>query len=159
MADPALPTTARAHTAVLAGPALLLGGALAFQHLGGLAPCELCLWQRWPHLAALALGLAALAARGSLRRILIVSAAFAMLVSAGIAILHVGVEQRWWRGPTTCSSTSIAPGDFASAMIAAPIVRCDTVAWSVAGISMAGWNALASTALAGAAFYWLMRAR
>ena len=152
-------STARANTTVLAGPALLLAGALGFQLIGGLAPCELCLWQRWPHLAAIALGLAALLARGAVRRLLVALAAVSILTSAGIALTHVGVEQGWWQGPTTCSSTELPSGDFASAMLAAPIVRCDAVAWQLAGISMAGWNAIASLALGAIALLWLARAR
>lgn len=148
----------RANVAVLGGPALLLGGALGFQYLGGLAPCEMCLWQRWPHLAALALGLVALLTAGTLRRVAVGLAALAVLLSAAIAIVHVGVEQRWWQGPTDCAATAIS-GDFTSAMMAAPLVRCDAIAWQLGGVSMAGWNALASIGIGGAALWWLARAR
>ena len=39
-----------------AGSAFLLLAALAFQ-AAGYAPCELCILQRWPHVAAALLGL------------------------------------------------------------------------------------------------------
>jgi Disulfide bond formation protein DsbB len=86
-----------------AGSGLLLLGALAFQHLGGLAPCEMCLWQRWPHVAALALAVAAIATASRGSHVLRGLGLVAMLVSAGLALLHVGVEQGWWDGPSTCA--------------------------------------------------------
>ena len=55
-------TRFRISVLIAAGGSLaLLLGAFAFQHLGGLAPCKLCIWQRWPHVAAIAIGAAALA--------------------------------------------------------------------------------------------------
>lgn len=139
------------------GSAALLAGALAFQYLGGLAPCALCLWQRWPHAAAVALGALSLMLPG---RILPVIGMLAALTTAGIGGFHVGVEQGWWEGLATCSSGSIsgvAVTDLLdpSADVAAP-VRCDAVAWSLAGLSMAGWNMVLSLGLAVA---WLLAAR
>lgn len=144
---------------LIAGPAALLLGALGFQYLGGLHPCELCLWQRWPHLAAFVLALGAVA-RPQARRPLLALAAIAVLTSAGIAMLHVGVEQHWWIGPTACSSYAhVGGGDFMAAMMAAPIIRCDAAAWAMLGISMAGWNAIASTAIGIGALQMLARGR
>ena len=40
-----------------AGSAALLLGALGFQYLVHLPPCEMCQWQRWPHIAAAVIGL------------------------------------------------------------------------------------------------------
>jgi len=147
-----------AQSLLLAGPAILLAGALGFQHLGGLAPCELCMWQRWPHLAALVLATAALAFPDA-RRPLLALAACAVLVSAGIGVLHVGVEHHWWVGPTTCASYAHTTGDIMRDMLAAPLIRCDAAAWSLLGISMAGWNALASSAIGIGALRLLARGR
>lgn len=132
------------------GSAGLLAGALAFQYLGGLAPCPLCLWQRWPHLAAVVIGLGALALPG---RMLPVLGAAAALTTAGIGGFHVGVEQGWWQGLAECSAGSIAGLSVEALLnpavqVAAP-VRCDEVPWALAGLSMAGWNAVLSAALAG----------
>jgi len=141
------PTTERPNPAawlLLLGPVALLAGALAFQFLGKLPPCELCMWQRWPHLAAVVLASAALALPGA-RKPLLIAAALAVLTSAGIGVLHVGVERHWWVGPTTCSALSLPKGDFLSGMMAAPLIRCDAAAWSLFGISMAGFNAIWST--------------
>ena len=125
-----------------AGSAALLGGAFAFQYLGGLAPCKLCLWARWPHGAAILIGLAALLLPG---RLLPLLGALAAAATAGVGMYHIGVEQRWWQGPTTCSSGSIEgmdPAALLDQILAAPVVRCDEIAWSMWGISMASWNVL-----------------
>ncbi len=139
------------------GSAALLGGAFAFQYIGGLAPCQLCLWQRWPHAAAILIGIIALATgwRG-----LAWLGALAALATAGIGIFHVGVEQHWWEGLATCTAGSIsgiATADLLnpSVDVAAP-VRCDEIAWQMLGVSMAGWNAIVSTLLAG---LWLAASR
>lgn len=133
------------------GSAAILAGAFAFQYIGGLAPCTLCLWQRWPHAVAVLIMLVALAwkpARG-----LAVLGALAALATAGIGAFHVGVEQGWWEGLTSCSGGSISGISVddllnPAADVAAP-VRCDEIAWSMFGISMAGWNVLISLGLAG----------
>ena len=138
------------------GSLVLLLGAFAFQYLGGLAPCHLCLLQRWPHTIAVALGLLV---RAWPRRGLAVLAGLVVLAGAGIALYHVGVEQAWWAGPSSC--TAPAPdaqssGQLLDQILATPVVLCDQVSWSLWGISMAGWNAFASLVLA---FLWLRAAR
>jgi disulfide bond formation protein DsbB len=139
------------------GSAALLGGAFAFQYIGGLAPCTLCLWQRWPHAAAIVIGFLVLVTgwRG-----LAWLGALAALATAGIGVFHVGVEQLWWEGLATCTAGSISGISAAdllnpAADVAAP-VRCDAIAWSMLGISMAGWNAILSLGLAAV---WVKAAR
>ena len=147
-----------ANTLVLAGAGGLLGGALLFQYVGGYAPCEMCVWQRWPHVAALALGLVAWALGSN--RAVVALAAVAVLVSGGIGVFHAGVELHWWPGVTACAA-SLAGGSTADIMrsvLATPLVRCDAVAWSLFGISMAGWNAVLSFGIGGGAL-WLLRRR
>ena len=78
--------------------------ALYFQYVVGLAPCPLCIWQRWPHLAAVLIGLLAIKLGG---RVLPLLGGLAALTSAAIGVFHVGVEQKWWEGLATCSSGSI----------------------------------------------------
>ena len=131
------------------GSAALLAGAFGFQYLGGMAPCELCLWQRWPHGAAVLIGALALIFGGRLWALLGMGAA---LTTAGIGVFHVGVEQKWWEGLASCTGNSIAGISTADLLnpdviVAAP-VRCDAIAWSLMGVSMAGWNVIASLALA-----------
>ena len=148
------------NTLVLAaagGSAALLLGALAFQYLGGLYPCPLCLWQRWPHLAAVLIGLAALALPG---RALPVLGALAALATAGIGGFHSGVELGWWQGLDSCAGAGI--GGLSGAALLDPTanipppVRCDAVAWSFLGLSMAAWNMILSLGLAA---LWLAAAR
>ncbi|MEL7090742.1 MAG: disulfide bond formation protein B [Pseudomonadota bacterium] len=130
------------------GSAALLLGAFAFQHLGGLAPCKMCIWQRYPHVAAVALGAVALFLP---LRAIIALGGLAALITAGIGGYHVGVEQAWWDGPATCSAQDIGgmgTGDLFDQIMAAPLVRCDEIAWQFAGLSMAGWNMVVSLALA-----------
>jgi len=129
--------------------AALLGGAYYFQYVVGLAPCDLCLLQRYPHMVAIVAGLLAAALLG-LRRLpmyLALIAIMALFVTAGIGVYHVGVEQHWWQGPQECSGR-IPPGLSAEALkkylFSAKMIRCDEAAWSMWGISMAGWNAILS---------------
>ena len=147
----------RIHLIVIAtlGSAALLAGAFVFQAFG-YAPCHLCLLQRWPHAAAVLIGAAALALGW---RFLPWLGAAAALATAGLGLYHTGVERHWWEGPTTCTSGSIAgvdPKDLLNQILAAPIVRCDEVAWQMLGLSMASWNMLASLVLAG---IWIAAAR
>lgn len=146
-----------AHLLLLLGPSALLGGAFAFQHIGGLNPCEMCIWQRWPHAAALVLASLALFVPGSGKRALLVLAVLAELVTAGIGMFHAGVEQRWWQGPSACSATDLGSGDFFSNVMATPVVQCDQIAWSLAGISMAGYNAIFSGLIAGVALWLILK--
>ena len=139
------------------GSAALLAGAFAFQYIGGMAPCTLCIWQRWPHGAAVVIGVLALAFGG---RILPVLGAAAVATSAAIAAFHVGVEQKWWEGLASCTAGSIegiSTADLLNpdVLVAAP-VRCDAIAWAMFGVSMAGWNMIASLILVAV---WLMAAR
>lgn len=146
-----------AHLLLLLGPSALLGGAFAFQHIGGLHPCEMCIWQRWPHAIALLLASLALFVPGMGKRALLLLAALAELVTAGIGVFHAGVEQRWWQGPTACSASDLGSGDFLSNVMATPVVQCDQIAWSLAGISMAGYNAIFSGLIAGVALWLILK--
>ena len=141
----------------LAGSLALLAGAFAFQYIGGLAPCHLCLLQRWPHAAAVAIGLLALAVPG---RLLPLAGAAAALTTAAIGLYHTGVERLWWAGPTSCSAGSIAGLDVKDLLdptiVVAPVVRCDEVAWQMLGLSMASWNVVVSLGLMQ---IWLLAAR
>ncbi len=135
-------------------PAGLLAGAHGSQYLGGLIPCEMCYWQRWPHFAALAFALLSYALMNRLPdrgRSLVWLAALAILASGGIGIYHAGVELGIFEGVTQCTSTS---GMSVADILSAPLVRCDQVQWELLGISMAGWNAIISTGF-GLVILWL----
>lgn len=134
------------------GSAGLLGGAFVFQFLG-FAPCQMCLWQRWPHAAAILIGVIALA---TLSRALCWLGALAAAITGGLGVYHTGVERGWWEGPSSCTgSGSLDSGNLLS-LDTPKLVMCDQVAWDLFGISMASWNALASFGLM---VLWIMAAR
>ena len=138
------------------GSLALLVGAFGFQHLGGLPPCKLCIWQRYPHALAVLIGVAAVAIRGRLLPLLGMAAA---LTTAGVGLYHTGVERGWWEGPTTCTSSGtsgLSADDLFDKIMTAPVVRCDDVAWELLGLSMASWNGLLSLGLAA---LWLLAYR
>jgi disulfide bond formation protein DsbB len=144
--------------ALLAAAIGVLGAALASQYWGGLAPCELCLWQRYPYavvigLAGVGTGLASVdGVSPRLLAALALTIAASLIVGAAIAGFHVGVEQHWWQGTSACGSTD-APArtveELRQLLLGRDIVRCDEPAFILAGISMAGYNAIVSLVLAG----------
>jgi len=148
-----LSRSAAARALALLLPAALLAGAFGSQYFGGLYPCEMCWWQRYAHEAALVpAALAFTAPAGSQRsRLFILAAALAIAVSGAIGFYHAGVELKIFEGFTTCTSTAhgTSTEDLLKQIVAAPMVRCDQVQWSLFGISLAGWNAILS--LGGAA--------
>jgi disulfide bond formation protein DsbB len=122
-------------------PAALMAGALGAQYIGGLYPCEMCHWQRWPHYAAIVIAITAYGIR-PLRSPLVALAALSIMTSGAIAVFHAGVEYHWWQGLTTCSST--ASGRTLQDIMRAPLIRCDQAQWTLFGISLAGFNAIVS---------------
>ena len=135
--------------AAAGGSATLLAGAFVFQALG-YAPCTMCLWQRWPHAAAIVIGVLALAIVPA-QRLLAALGALAALTTAGIGIYHTGVERDWWEGPSGCTGGGLgglSGADLLSTDAPAPVM-CDEVAWEFLTLSMASWNALFSLILAG----------
>ena len=143
---------------IAAGGSLgLLLGAFAFQYIGGMVPCVLCLYQRWPHAAAVLIGLMGLKIGG---RVLPLLGALAAATSAAIGVFHVGVEQRWWEGLATCTVDTLSGVSGADLLntdltVGAP-VRCDAIPWEMFGVSMAGWNVIVSALLV---LIWLTAAR
>lgn len=133
------------------GSAALLAGAFGFQYLGDMAPCHLCLLQRYPHAAAVLIGVMALAVPKLLPRLLALAGAAATLTTAAYGAYHTGVERHWWLGPNTCTSggpiSSMNAKDLTAQLLNTSLVLCDQVAWSMWGLSMASWNMLASVLL------------
>jgi disulfide bond formation protein DsbB len=143
-----LPGPAAARLIALLLPLALLGGALGSQYLGGLHPCEMCYWQRWPHAAAILLAaLAFTGTAGSSRsRGLTLLAALAIAVSGAIGVYHAGVEAKIFEGFTQCTASGkgLSTAELLKQITHAPLVRCDEVQFRFLGISMAGWNAILS---------------
>src|SRR5438270_201012 len=149
-----LSASAAARLIALLLPVALLGGALGSQYFGGLHPCEMCYWQRWPHGVAIIIALLAFTAPAGSRsaRVLTLLAALAIAVSGAIGVYHAGVEAKIFEGLTQCTanvSTGLSNAELLQQITHAPIVRCDEVQFRFLGISMAGWNAILSLGGAG----------
>lgn len=140
---------------ILAASIIVLGSALASQYWGGLAPCKLCIWQRWPYVATIVAALLALIVyrRPGARRFLVGICALAFAIGGGIAVYHAGVEQGWFPGPGSCSGAATMAEtveDLRRLLLTQPVVRCDEIQWSLFGVSMAGYNAIISLILSAA---------
>lgn len=132
---------ARMGLVIAALAALPLAAALIAQYVFGLAPCPLCVWQRWPYLAALVLGAAAWAL-GWRSGWLAAGAALFFAASAGVGVFHAGVEEGLWQGLETCTGAG-TPGDIdalRSQVLGTQPARCDQVPFAFLGLSIAGWN-------------------
>ena len=148
-----LPFATRLGLAAAIGSIALLGGAYYFQYVVGLAPCDLCLWQRYPHMVAILFGLITipLMVEPKVALVFALTAIVALFVTSGIGVFHVGVEQHWWAGPQECSGripAGLSAEELKKYLMGARMVRCDEAAWKMWNISMAGWNAILSGALA-----------
>jgi disulfide bond formation protein DsbB len=157
-------TALRVAIAIFLITAATIAGAFVFQALG-YAPCELCLKERIPYYAGMAVALLAaiLAARGSFR---LTQAAFVVLIlifaaSAAFGVYHAGVEWGFWPGPSSCTGSigkAASMQEFLHQLNTVKVVRCDAVAIRILGLSLAGWNAVISAVLAGVAVFGLSRA-
>lgn len=155
----AKPTIRLARTgvafAISAIAAATLAGAWFFELALGLAPCPLCLDQRWPYYIAVPLALAVGLIAGKARRVQATRAGFLALavvlaISAGLGVYHAGIEWALWPSPGTCAGVApAAPGNILDALKNPPrFVSCDEAAWRWLGISLAGYNALIAGVLA-----------
>ena len=141
------------------GSAAMMLGALGFQYIGELAPCKMCYWQRYPHVAAVGIGILAFLLPGAGLTALLYLGTLATLITGGIGVYHTGVERGYWEGPTSCTSGPIGgltPEQLMEQIMGAPLVRCDEVPWELFTLSMASWNAILSFALAS---LWIAAAR
>jgi disulfide bond formation protein DsbB len=140
---------------VLVTSAIVMAAVLAAQYLGGLAPCELCLTERWPWDVAIVVSFVAAMAssRTALPWIaLLLAGVFAL--GGALAFYHVGVERHWFAGPSACAATStpITLEALKAQLQHQLPVRCDEPAWTLWGVSLAGWNLIASLTMAAIAF-------
>lgn len=150
--------------AALAISVAMLATAHGFERFADLAPCALCLRQREVYWGAIALAVAAVAASRwrpapAATRAFEALLGVAFLTGAVLAFYHVGVEHKWWLGPRECAAGPVNLDAFDPSALggAMTVVRCDVVAWSFLGLSMAGWNVLVSLGLAAASFWLALR--
>ncbi len=144
------PALARPSIFIALASAIILAVAYTFE-FNGYAPCDLCWYQRYPYMAIVALVMVALVLKEQNSRLLLLLVTLLVLTDTGIAGFHVGVEYKWWEGPSTCGgafdfkNTELTLESLYSS--AQKVVRCDEAAWTLGGISMAGYNMLAALSL------------
>ena len=137
-----------------AGSFALLAGAYLFQAMG-YPPCQMCYWQRWPHMAAIAIGVVCYFVPS---RILAYAGAAATALTSVIGVYHTGVERKFWEGPSSCTGDGLGGLSGADLLSVSgdKLIMCDQVSWEFLTLSMASWNALFA---AGLCVIWLMAAR
>lgn len=129
--------------------AAVLLGAYGFEIIGGLAPCQLCYYQRIPYFVAVSLSVTGWF-RPGLGRYICVFLALNFFAGAALGGYHAGVEWKFWPGPASCSvmnGANIPVDELMAQLLKAPVVRCDEIPWSLFGLSLAGYNMLISTGL------------
>ena len=141
---------------VLFAAVAVILAALAFEHIGGYKPCELCLQQRWAYYVTIPLLFVALVLLGAQQHrvagAILLACALAFLANAGLSAYHAGVEWEFWAGPDTCSAGALQPlpksgAELLKSLARPEVVPCTAAQLRVFGISFAGWNFLASLAL------------
>ena len=155
------PASAKAPAYRAGALALLLSvtiivAALGFEHIGGYAPCPLCLMQRYAYYAAIPLLFAALAFDAAdqhgVARLIFGIVGLMFLANAGLAVYHAGAEWKFWAGPSTCAAPattlSTSAGGLLKDLERTRVIRCDEAPWQFLGLSFAGWNAALSLMLA-----------
>jgi disulfide bond formation protein DsbB len=122
------------------------------QYGWGLIPCQLCIWQRVPFVILIGLtGVYYFPVRSKHQHIYHASILFCMSFILAMSVVlsgfHVGVEQHWWQGLSSCKTSipyNLSMDDLRIALLETPPMPCDQVQWSFVGISMAGYNFLLS---------------
>ena len=134
------------------GALALLAGALGFQYLGGIKPCEMCHWQRWGHIAAALVGIIGVRLAKDETRLLAWIAVGFVVLSGLIGLYQSGMQWGILPGPASCSGHRFVLGSNA-----VPDVQCDVVTWALFGLSLATYNAIFSFLIAAAAALGLAR--
>lgn len=147
---------------VLFGATGIILAALAFEHIGGYAPCPMCLMQRWAYYAAIPLSFAALILMSAGARVpaglLMLVTGLAFLANAVLGGYQAGAEWGFWPGPATCGSGTMQPltplgSDFAETLRKTAVPSCTDPDFRFLGLSFAGWNVVTSALLSGLSFY------
>jgi disulfide bond formation protein DsbB len=136
------------------GALALILGALGFQYIGGIVPCEMCHWQRWPHIAAAIIGIGGVALARDKARLLAFTAVLLVLVSGLIGLYQSGMQWGILPGPSSCTGQRFVIGSNMT-----PVVQCDVVTWQLFGLSLAAYNAIFSFLIAGLGGFALLKAK
>jgi disulfide bond formation protein DsbB len=137
---------------VIAGAVVALGFAFIMQYGFDYHPCVLCLWQRVPFGTVIVLaGLALFPALRRQAHVLLALSGVAYLIGTGLAVFHTGVERHWWLGTSGCAIQPLSgttAEDLRTQLLHTVVARCDEIAWTFLGLSMANYNVIYSLALA-----------
>ena len=156
-------TSRRAPALILIASIVIVGTALLSQYVGGLSPCELCLYERWPYYATVVVMLlVTLSGNVNLARLALMLSILIFLGSCALAAYHVGVEQHWIAGPTACTGdlgNASSPDALLAQLQGRQVVQCDVVQWSFHGVSLAGLNLAVSLVLLGFSLWAATRPR
>ena len=144
-----------ASALVFAGALAAITAALGFEHLGGYAPCPLCMQQRLAyHLGIPVALLAFLLSRANhegLAALMLALVAAAFVANAGLGLYHAGVEWKWWPGPAACAAAGELSLDEGVSLLESlrkgRSVACDEAPWRFLSLSFAGWSAVISLGL------------
>ncbi len=142
----------------MAASALALAGAFIGQFVFGIEPCHLCILQRYPHAALVALGPLAMLFAGRFLPALGALIAFGAML---LAVYHSGVERKLWAGPSDCTGgadnlSGLSGADLLSTDFGTGIVMCDEISFTFLGLSFANMNVLLC---GGLVLIWAMAAR
>ena len=125
----------------------MLISAFYIEYFHGALPCDLCITQRWFHGAIIAYSfIIILIIKKSLisKKLLILGGAILWLSSSLAGLYHFGIEMNFWTGPDGCSGNIDFSKDTLTYLLSKSIIKCDEVIFEILGLSLAGWNALAS---------------
>jgi disulfide bond formation protein DsbB len=138
----------------------LMLGALGFQYIGHMPPCEMCQWQRWPLIAAAFVGILSgvFVKDQGVTFWLALLAILLVATSGAIGVDQAGVEWKWWAGPSACTGTRIVFHGLNSLNVPGQ-VRCDLPSFRLFGLSLAGYNALISLGSAALGLVLLVKRR
>ena len=142
-----------ARLAGLCSLALILG-ALGFQYIGHIAPCEMCHWQRWPHIATAIIGILGVVVMRDKAPMLAWACVALVVISGFIGLYQTGMQLGILPGPSACSGHRFVLGSNV-----VPEVQCDVVSWQLFGLSLAAYNAIFSFLIAGLAGLALLKGK
>jgi len=156
----------KAGLILAAAAAAALAVALASERYGGLNPCLLCLWQRWPYRIAIGLGVLAALLPARWGRLALIATGLVIAAGGVFAFVHVGVEQGWWPSPLPgCSDPALGGAQSVDDLMArlrpAPAKPCDEAAYLLPflPVSMATMNLIYAAALGLGTLRFLRRSR
>lgn len=143
-------TTKHVHYFLIFVAAASLGFAYIAEYGFKILPCDFCLYERWVYLTIMVVGLLGLKVEALAGPKGIFAQLIVLTIGIGITFYHVGMEQHWWTGPTSC--TGVGPAatleEFRAQMMKITRPRCDQVSWAIFGISATLWNLMLQGGLA-----------